>query len=213
MIKKIKKRRFGRKGRRGTAKSLADACAAVYMTNYFVELNILWPNVEPILFRMADYVGDELRDEKDQLMYERILVGIHDEIEQAKKQGKIREKGRDRDILVHFLRGLLRQIALLHSAEIRVNEEVWPMAQLDFMQWREENSGELSVVWKQVEPVTTQALRRIAKHILSQRDWDILDGDSQRLWSEHGDPINQHEFDAEVQDQEDLSDSFQPRLN
>lgn len=155
---------------------------------YYWSLSLLWPNVDSIIKRLYEYVGDEISlaaEEGPFLAW--VLKQTAEDLTAIKKTGVIREDWRDRDILVFFLRSLTRNMARLYNVDVQAGGELWPCGVEYFTQWRSSHEGDLQVsVRNEPQELTTQALRKMADKVLSTRDWKILAEDSLRLWSESG---------------------------
>jgi hypothetical protein len=189
----------GRAPRVGQERELIKVVEQSQHGDFYWSLHLLWPNVQPILVRLSRYIGTELcLDGTGKSFLERILVSTKQDIDKAQKEGKIRQKGRDRDLLVFFLRGLLHGVAPIYKYRVSVNGQQWQFGYEGFQHWRSNNQGALDVKELKKETLDEEAekgiLRRIARLILTEKDWAILDDDAERLWNSDGAAADPNEF-------------------
>ena len=189
----------GRVPRVGQEKKLKEVLEKSPHGDFYWHMSLLWPNVQPILVRLSRYVGQELcLDKSGKTFLEQILCLTKKEVDQAQKQGKVRQKGRDRDLLVFFLRGVLYAVMPIYKYRISVNGLDWQFGYESFQPWRQSNPGALEVKKLKSKSVDNDMeksiLRRIARLILTEKDWAILDDDAERLWSQDGIAANPDEF-------------------
>ena len=158
---------------------------------YFGGLQVLWPNVNEVLWRVTEFIGGEVLDPMTQTpLLQTVLKGIKKTVSNAEKSGKVRPWNIDRDILVYFLRGACWETASVFSFDIRAGESRWDPMEESFTHWRQNTPGDISTGVVEAQPVSEadQAirLRCVADRLLSNRDWEILDTDVPRLWSVTG---------------------------
>lgn len=204
----------GRSQRTEQEKQLSDAIERAQSVEFYLNLNMLWPNIQQILLNLLEYVGMEISSkQEDKCLFDTILVDSKIKLEKAKKDGAIRLKGRDRDILVHFLREMLRSTARINHFRFSVNGKEWPSGKEKYSEWRIDHPGVLEVKSIETEGSSSKTtLRRIARQVLSDKDWMILDDDAVRLWSVDGAPIDPYEFDHEMELPENVV-PFRSNLN
>ena len=185
--------------RKGTAKIMAGAFERTQTSEAYWNIHLLWPNIHPMLQRLAEYVGTEVVNPKTQTtFYDEVVAGAMRRLNAVKLSGAIRERGRDRDILVHFCRGLVRETVKIHDLRVSVGNVLWSPAGMDFPEWRAKHQGELKVVGfvSEQDRKGKETLRRVARRLLSATDWEILDTDIPRLWTRQGEPLVENEFDS-----------------
>jgi hypothetical protein len=192
------------------AKGLDVVYQATKTARYYWSLQVLWPNITQIMWRMWDYVGDEIRPApEDPPLIQTILTQVKVQTSAIEESGILRSYGLDRDVLVHFLRHLLREVSRVYFIEVRASAMAWDSTQIGFNLWRQSAPGELEIkVVAEFDPqgISETLLHQVATHILSPLDWEILAEDEARLWSADGAP------QTDKQDEDDNDDTDKPPL-
>lgn len=174
------------------------------VSRYYWSLQVLWPNIAPIMWRVSEYVGYEIRPTSDQpLLIDTIIVEVKTQLSEIETSGSLLSNNLDRDVMVHFLRLLLRETARVHCLKVQCGDNVWDATQIGFNLWRQTFPGPIKVDQRsEFDPKATSKtmLYQIATHLMSPLDWEILGEDHQRLWSLDGAPLSLEQTEDDAKD-------------
>lgn len=190
-------------------KALEAAYQRTMATRYFWSLQVLWPNIAPIMWRMSEYVGHEIRPAPETpLLIDSIIGEIKTQLSDIEAAGTLRSCWLDRDVMVHFLRILLREVSRVHFLQVRSDDKTWDATQTGFNLWRQVSPGILKAEVKadfDSRGVSKIMMHQVATHLLSPLDWEVLGEDKPRLWSVDGVSMDSEQDEVGDEDADQLT--------
>ena len=167
-------------------KGFRKACQATKTTRYLWSLQVLWPNLTQVFWRVTGYLGPELCNPEDRSpVLHLVLSGTRDHVLAFEESEKVDELNLDRNVLVESLRAILHESARVFYLNVRVEDQVWNPGVIGFPRWRKDTPGHLNVAALMPfghDHVPQEFLEQVAKHIIAPEDWDLLGDDGAKLW-------------------------------
>lgn len=147
-------------------------------------MQVLWPNLEGVMLRLAHYVGGEIIEPgTSRKLLSQILSRVSAKFSVYEQKAAQGAHCLDREALQHYLRLVLKEASVVHRLDVRAGGDAWDPAMLGFVAWRQAAPGDLTVQDKDCGPDETMALRQTAEHLLGPWDWQMLGQEAELLWA------------------------------
>jgi len=163
MGRSTEKTRVGTRARGGKAPNVATITADIMRrTNTTTGLRraaVFWPNIEPLIDRLVRRIGTEITLPGDgELLVDRSFTAAY--------RGMVAYEGGDgRDgpeYLLSLVDGFVSEAVRIAGFDVRCNDVLWDPLEQDFLVWRSDLDGDLSVTRSSRSP---SAVDRLGVHV------------------------------------------------